>query len=72
MSGAAQIRHLPLRCFDRDVKNRLRDIGEARIAILSDLQYHIERGILKYVSEGRRRPLTGKQSCRVGSVANGC
>jgi eukaryotic-like serine/threonine-protein kinase len=27
------IRHLLRRCLDRDVKNRLRDIGEARIAI---------------------------------------
>ena len=28
-----RIRHLLRRCLDRDVKNRLRDIGEARIAI---------------------------------------
>src|SRR5258708_24060809 len=27
------IRYLLRRCLDRDVKNRLRDIGEARIAI---------------------------------------
>jgi Tol biopolymer transport system component len=33
----ATIRHLLRRCLDRDVKNRLRDIGEARVAIQSYL-----------------------------------
>ncbi len=28
-----QVRHLLRRCLDRDVRNRLRDIGEARVAI---------------------------------------
>jgi TolB-like protein/lipoprotein NlpI len=33
----ARVRRLLARCLDRDVKHRLRDIGEARVAILEEL-----------------------------------
>jgi hypothetical protein len=38
----AAVRELLLRCLDRDVKNRLRDIGEARVAIDRYLAHPVE------------------------------
>jgi hypothetical protein len=55
----ASIRNLLRRCLDRNVKNRLRDIGEARVAIERAMQGAPEpRGSRQALSSTHTRCLT--------------